>query len=71
MPDAPNRAVRRFHCPNEPIRLVGLPARVRGFLREMPLLGAAGLWSIRQAIERLEKTLDLSSPRSLIQTATS
>src|SRR4051812_32689324 len=70
-PDARSRDVFRFHRPEELIRLVGLQAQVRSKLREMPPLEAGVLWSVQKtAIERLERSLALNNPRSLIQMAT-
>jgi type I restriction enzyme R subunit len=50
---------------------VSLDAQVRAKLRTLPPLDASNLWPAQQrAIENLEQSLALNSPKSLIQMAT-
>jgi type I restriction enzyme R subunit len=67
-PEPRSREVFAFHRPEELIRLATLPSQLRANLRSMPALDSSKLWDKQvTAIQNLEKSLAVDSPRSLIQ----
>lgn len=70
-PDCRSREVFTFHRPEELLRLVQLDGQLRARLRSMPPLNTERLWRVQiEAIKKLEQSLGLNRPRSLIQMAT-
>ena len=70
-PHARSRAVFQFHRPETLLKLVKDGDPLRAQLQQMPELSADGLWPKQfTAISKLEKSLALCKPRSLIQMAT-
>ncbi|MFG0298547.1 MAG: DEAD/DEAH box helicase family protein [Phycisphaerales bacterium JB047] len=70
-PDARSRDIFSFHQPETLENMVQAGKTLRGGLREMPPIPAAGLWPKQYtAIQNLEQSLALGKPKALIQMAT-
>lgn len=70
-PDARSRDIFSFHQPETLEKMVQAGKTLRGGLREMPPVPAAGLWPKQYtAIQNLEQSLALGKPKALIQMAT-
>jgi type I restriction enzyme R subunit len=70
-PHARSRDVFSFHRPETLRDMAEKEKTLRGWLRDMPDVPAAGLWAKQHtAIVNVEKSLRLAKPRALIQMAT-
>ena len=70
-PKPRSREVFTFHRPETFAKWLSEPATLRGLFHEMPQLDSTGLRTCQiNAVENLEKSLQLDHPRSLIQMAT-